>query len=283
MTFSIIVRIFRASTYIHPMKKLLVFLAIVFFAGNAGAQTTEFLQQKDFQAEKKKIYEGINASKKQMAEIRKVDAKIAQSVDSLKRKLTNYEGQLGMATDSLSKTGVKLNALQEKVDNEKFLSGGLRILIIVILILLFAILFVLLYLFKKRADQNQQALIDLDKKTNERFDMEVKGLKGEIQGNLQAIQALSSELTQRISTGLISLETRNHQLEKQLREDLSGIEVKIGTFGQEFSKFKEEQSHAVKSMEDRLNAIKKEADLDNQGFATRASKIEEELHLLKKK
>ena len=265
------------------MKKLLTVLVVVFFVGQTWAQTTEYLQQKDFKVEKQKIYEGINASKRQLNEIRKGDLKMELSMDSLKKVLGNCMRQMGMANDSLLKTSVKLNALQEKVDNERFLSKGMRILINVILILLLLLLFVLLYLFKKKADLNHQSLVELDKKTNERIDLEMKNLKTDIQNCRDLIVTNANDLNQRISSGISAVETRSNQLEKQLQDDLARIGGKIEIIGPEISKLKEEFSVGIKAVEDKLNVLKRDVEQKNEVLTTQAAKLEEEVRLVKGK
>ena len=265
------------------MKKLLTILSIVFFVGQTWAQTTEFLQQKDFKLEKQKIFEGINATKKQLNEIKKSDLKMEQSIDSLKQIIGYYTGQLVMTTDSLSKTSVKLNALQEKVDNEKFLSKGMLILFIVIILLLFIILFVMLLLFKKKAELNHDSLVEQGKKTNEQIEIEKKNLKNDIQSCNDLIGSNSNEMNQRISTGLSSIETRNHQMEQQLQENLGRIGSRIDIIGPEISKLKEELSNGIKNIEDKLNAVKREVDQSNQVVAAQTAKLEEEFRILKGK
>ena len=265
------------------MKKLLTILAVVILAVQTGAQSTEYLQQKDFKVEKQKIYEGINASRKQLNEVKKGDLKLMQSFDSLKRTLDSYKGQLGMAIDSLLKTSTKLNALQEKVDNEKFLSKGLRIMMILLLHLSVIFLFILVFLFRKKAALNFQTLTELEKKTNERIDIEIKNLLAEIQNCKDLIGKTANDINQRILTGLNSLETRNSQVEKQLQESLSGIEDRLGSIGTEISKFREEQSKAVKTAEDKLNTLKQDMEQRYQGFTSQAAKLEEEIKSLKGK
>ena len=265
------------------MKKLFTILTVVFFVGQTWAQTTEYLQQKDFKVEKQKLNESINASRKQLNEIKKVDLKMQQSIDSLKW-LNGYSaGQLGMTSDSLSKTSVKLNALQEKVDSEKFLSRGVRILIVLILFLLFIILFVMIYLFKKRAELNHQSLLELDKKTNERLELEMKNIKAEIQHFKELIGNNTNEMNQRISTGLNSFETKNHQLQQLIQENFVKVEGRIDIIGPEISKFKEEQSYSVKTLDEKLNAIKREMEQRNQALSSQTAKLEEEVRLFKGK
>lgn len=277
LTFSIIVCIFIASTHNHPMKKLLTFLAIVFFVGQAGAQTMDYLQQKDFQAEKKKIYDGINASRKQVSEIKKDDVKIVSSIDSIKLILGKNSVQLSSNNDSLAQSNAMIKALKEQFDNQKLLPRSFLILLFVIILIMFVVVFIVLFLFNKKAETNQLSIADLDIKINERIDMEVKSLTSDIQSIREAIHSLSTELGHKMSTGFISLEAKNHQSEKQLREDMAGIEVKFSTFGPEISKLKDEQSIALKSLEDKFHNLKREADLLHQGLAVRTTKLEERL------
>jgi predicted PurR-regulated permease PerM len=265
------------------MKKLLAILTIVLFVGQTWAQSTEYLQQKDFKVEKQKIYEGINASKRQVNDLKKIDLKMQQSIDSLNRKLGYSDGKQGMVADSLSKTSTKLNALQEKVDSQKFLSKGVRILIIVVLLVLFAILFIMLYLVKKKADENRQALDELERTTNERLDVEMKHFKAEIQSSKEHIASLSNEMTQRISAGLSTMESKSQQLEQQLKDDLARIGGRVDIIGPEISKVREEQSNGLKALEDKLGAVKRELEQKNQALMAQAAKLEEEIRLFKEK
>ena len=265
------------------MKKLLSFVFAAILVVQAWAQSTDYLQQKDFQTEKKKIYDGINATKKQLNEIRKADARLVQSIDSIGRVLTMNSGEMTRNSDSITRTSARVSSLKEQIDNEKLPSRGAMILLFVICLILFVIVFLMLFFYKKRADTNHQSIIDLDKKTNERIDIAVTGLRNDVQSIRESVNALSSEMSQKISAGLTSLEAKNQQFEKQLKENLAGIEGTMGNFTKDIGKLKEEQSQVTKNLEDKLITIKREADLLNQGIATRIVKIEEELKLFKSK
>ena len=258
-------------------------LVIVFFAGQTWAQTTEYLQQKDFKTEKKKIYEGINSSKKQLNEIKKENVKTMLSVDSLNKALRNYARQLTIAGDSLSTTSLKLIALQVKVDNEGFLSKGYRILMIVLLHLSVIILFVLTFLFRKKADLNHQSLVELDKKTNEKLELDVKSLKSEIQSCRDLTGNISIEMNQKLSAGLNSFEMKSNQMDQQFQENLTRIEGKIGQIGTEINKLREEQIYSAKALEDKLIALKREEEQNNRNLVTQIAKLEEEFRVLKGK
>lgn len=265
------------------MKKLFSILVVVFFVAQTWAQSTEFIQQKDFKVEKQKINESINAARKQISEIRKVDQKMEQSVDSLKRKIGIFSLQLATANDSLVKTNAKLNVLQEKVDHEKTLPKGIRILIMLVALTLFIVLFILVWLIKKKADQDHQSLAGLDKKTNERLDFELNGIKTEIQRFSDLIASLSDEMSRKLSAGLSAVESRGIQLEQHLNENLARIEGCIDPIGPGIAILKEEQASGMKQLQEKLNSLKHESDLMNQAMAAQTAKLEAEVRLMKGK
>jgi len=265
------------------MKKILVFLAVVFFAAPAGAQSTDYLQQKDFQAEKKKIYESLGSAKRQLNEIKKEDAKLVLRIDSLGKALVMTGGQLTQAADSLSRTATKLNALHEKVDSEKQIPQGALIAIMVILFALVIILFVLFLRFRKLAEQNRQSVEEFEKKLADFIEPELRTLHGDVQTNRENIRSSAADLGDKITTGLGSLESREERLEQQEKEDVSGIGARIDAFNQELARVKEELSHASKTFGDRLEALRKETESGAREMASRAGKLEEDLSAIKKK
>jgi len=265
------------------MKKLSTFLAMLFFVGTAGAQATEYLQQKEFQSEKKKIYEGINASRKQLSEIKKADTRIVQSIDSLKQTIAVNAAQMAVNSDSLTKSNVRVNALKEQIDSRKMISRGMLVTLFVITLILFIIVFYMLFLFKSKAEAVKLMMADLDRKTNARLDAEIASLKGEIKAIRDAMAASSIDLNHKISSALISLEEKSLLAEQKMKEHISVIEVKVGSIEPVISKQKEEQSLAIKNLEEAFHALKRETELLDQGFSLRATKLETDLKLLKGK
>ena len=263
------------------MKKLFTILVLVCFTGHAWAQTTEYLLEKDFKTEKKKIYEGINASKKQLAEVQKGNIKVIQHIDSLRTLLVAYTKEVGMINDSIAALSAKLNALQQKVESEQFLPKSLRVLMNLLLYLSVIILFVLIFLFRKKAAMNFQTLAEMDKKTNERIDLGMKNLHDEVQKCRDHINAVSGEMNQKISAGLNTIEMRNNQLSLHLQENMARIDDGMGKFGAEIGRLREEQSNGVRTIQDKMTALKQETEKHNQLLANQAGKLEEELKSIK--
>jgi predicted PurR-regulated permease PerM len=265
------------------MKKLFPFLALVFLFAQVTAQTIEYLPRKEFQVEKKKISDGISASKRQLAEIKKNDAKMEQTIDSLTKALTVSLNQLGTTTDSLSKTRIQLNALQEKVDSQRMLSQGVRILLLLFLILIIIIIFVLIFLFKKKADANHLSLVEMDKKLNDRLDAAINTEKTEVQGCRDEIQQVSNHIKTQFSSIYDQVENKNRMMEKKLEEGLSGIESKLLVLNTDILTIRDGQSQMSKGWDEKLAAQKKEAELRVQALAIQAEKMEEEIKGLKTK
>jgi len=265
------------------MKRILAFLIIPLLTLQGWAQTAEYLQQKDFQAEKKKIYESIGSAKRQLNEIKKEEAKLVQQLDSLGKALAVTGGKLTEAADSLSRTATKLNALQEKVDSEKQLSQGVVIAVMVILFALVIILFVLLLRFRKVAGQNRQSIEEFEKKLADFVEPELRNLQGDVQTNRENIRSSATDLGHKITTGLGSLESREERLELQEKEDVSGIGARLDGFSKEFARVKEELDRASKNLDDKLVALRKETESGVHELAARAGRLEEDLRAFKKK
>jgi hypothetical protein len=265
------------------MKTILTFLAIVFVIGQTSAQTTEYLQQKEFQAEKKKIYDGLNASRKQLNEIKKVDVGMTKSIDSIKQSLLTVETRLAEYHDSLVKSNAGVINLREQFDNQKSLSREFLILLFVVVLILFILVFALILYFRVKADLKYRSVIDLDIATNKRLDLEAINLKNSIQDNIDRISAISAELSYKIATVRSALEAKNMQLESQFAEDLSVIKKMNSQFKEDLLLSKQEQAIVLKNQEDKSHALSHELESLNQKVMAHLTKMEEDLNLFKQK
>jgi len=128
------------------MKKVLSFTLSVFLLISAGAQTTDYITNKDFQAEKKKLNEGISVAKKTGLEAKKILVKQDQTIDSLSGVIRNYQDQLANSNDSVSSLNSKVNELQDKVSQKKTsLKTGL-IVAFAFIVLLWIILLIWIFM-----------------------------------------------------------------------------------------------------------------------------------------
>ena len=188
-----------------------------------------------------------------------------------------------MTTDSLAKTSAKLNALQEKVDSHKVWPGSVRIMALLLLILAFVAIFILIFLLFRKLDMLRNSQQELDKKTNERFDLETIGLRAEIKGCRDLIINISNEMDQRVTAGLNACEVKGLQAEAQMKDYMKSTDSRIDNIVPEVTKIGEELSIRLKTAEGKLHAIKQEADQNNQVMTVHVANLEESFRLLKGK
>jgi hypothetical protein len=249
------------------MKTVLLLIASIFLFISAGAQMTEFLTNKDFQTEKKKLNEGINAAKKTGLETKKTLAKQNQTIDSLIRLISGYQVQLTKSNDSISIMSVKIENLQTKVDQKKTSLRNRLIFGFGFTILLVILAFIWIYMIKKKSDQHFSSLSDADKKTNYKIDQGLIKVGEEIKGNKELIKASSDDLNQQLKSSLGQFEIRTGHIEQQIKDYTAIIEGKI-------NKTKEENDLLVKTQADKLNTLQSLIEQKNQELTALISSLE---------
>src|ERR1039457_6528378 len=121
------------------MKNILLFILSVFLFTVTSAQTADYLQKKEFQTEKKKIYDNIDAAKKPVSDIRKLVTHQNLQIDSLNNVVKAFAAQNANYADSVNKMSARVNFLNDevKVNHERaWLRFGNVFMMIGILLLL---------------------------------------------------------------------------------------------------------------------------------------------------
>src|SRR5512141_2762989 len=98
------------------MKRFFTLLAVMLFTVASWAQNTDYLLKKDFQSEKKKISDGIDAAKKSGIDAKKIATKQVAVIDSLSKNLTINEKMLVQTNDSLQRTAARFNEMENRVN-----------------------------------------------------------------------------------------------------------------------------------------------------------------------
>lgn len=233
----------------------------------AAAQTTEFISNKDFQTEKKKLYDGINAAKKTGLEAKKTLAKQNQTMDSLTQLIKVYQVQLAKSNDSISSMSIKVNNLQNKVDQKKTSLRNRLIFAFGFLFLLVVLSFIWIYRIKKKSDQNFLSLSEAGEKTNSKLDQGLNIVSEDIKVCKELIKVSSNDLNQQLRTGLEHFEIRAGQIEQQIKNHTGIIEGKI-------NKTKEENDLLLTKQEEKLNKIQSFVDQKNQELMALINSVE---------
>jgi hypothetical protein len=239
-----------------------IFLFII-----TGAQTAEFISAKDFQSEKKKLNDGINAVKKTSLELKKNLGRQNQTIDSLTQLIKVYQAQLAISNDSISSMSVKVNNLQDKVDQKKSSLRDRLIFAFGFIFLLMILSLIWIFMIKKKSDQNFILLNEEDEKTNHKIDDGLHNVSEDVKGCKELIQVSSNDLNQQLRTGLEHFEIRAGQIGQQLKDNIAIVEEKI-------NKTKEENDLLFKRLEDKLNSIQSLIDQKNQELTALINSVE---------
>ena len=265
------------------MKKLFTLLAITCLVIQSWAQTTDYLQQKDFQSEKKKIYESISGAKKQLNDVKKADAAIGLSIDSIARRLLITADQANRNYDSILKSNDRVNSLQAQFDGQKLISRGLLIMLFLLIFVLFGVVFFLLFKLKQQTEMQQLSMDELGKKTSERIDTEAGILKEYLQGRTDILASASADLQKEVAAKFLSIGADKQQLEQKINDGFASLNGLHGTLSQDVGKLRQAQVSSATETEEKLSAFRKEVTLNVENSSKHITRLEEELSSLKQK
>jgi hypothetical protein len=249
------------------MKTVVLLMVSIFLLMNAGAQTTEFLSTKDFQSEKKKLADGINAAKKTAQDAKKAVLTQNQTLDSLSKLLSVYQAQVAKSNDSIASLSVTVNDLQNQIDQKKTRSRYQLIFAFGFILLLLILSFVIIFMIKKKLDQNILSLSEEGAKTNNKIDQGLNHVSEDVRGCKELIKTSSDDLNQQLKHGLVQFEIRAGHIEQQIKDYTGIIEGKI-------NKTKEENDIHLKKQEDKLNTLQSLVDQKNQEFTTLINSVD---------
>jgi hypothetical protein len=249
------------------MKTVLSLVVFIFLFIITGAQTTEFISVKDFQSEKKKLNDGINAAKKTSLEVKKTLVKQNQTIDSLTQLIKVYQAQLAISNDSISSMSVKVKNLQNKVDQKKSSLKNRLIFAFGFIILILVLSMIWVFMIKKKSDQNFISLSEEDEKINHKINEGLNAVSEDVKGCRELIQVSSNDLNHQLRTGLEHFEIRAGQIGLQIKDNIAIVEEKI-------NKTKEENDLLLKRQEDKMNSIQSLVDQKNQELTALINSVE---------
>ncbi|HNY01748.1 MAG TPA: hypothetical protein PKG48_04135, partial [Bacteroidales bacterium] len=223
------------------MKRILALFTLAYLAFQVPVRAQDYLPQKDFQAEKKKIYDNLRTTGRQVAELRKADATLLTFIDSLGKITVLQSKQLATANDSLTQALSKIANLEQQLATHRPLAPAIRGAMIAVILLVFVVLFYLLMQQAKRVTALTQAQEALEKKTGERIDALATELRENIRQCDQRVIAVKSDLLAMIQTGLDNAAERTETFVHQVRDELAGLSGKLDRQASDFSSIAKKQ------------------------------------------
>jgi len=258
------------------MKNILFFTILVFLFCTAGSQTTDYLQKKEFQTEKKKIYDNIDAAKKPASDLKKMITRQSLRTDSLGNLVKTFGTQNAIYADSINKMSARVAFLNDQVTtNHHKMRTRFRfvLLLVVIILILIAASFVFL---RRKINTNFEVLNDNSERINAKLDREIGAFRLELTNGLAKMNALSDELTQKMSNRFTSFETDHAQVHQKIQENNSSLKEQIKiiseTAEEKFQNLKSALTVKADELLTQTKAIKSQVEKDIQTLSSELKK-----------
>ncbi len=256
------------------MKRLITLLALAGVVLHAPAQTTEYLQQKEFQSEKKKIYENLRAAGKQVGDLKKADVTLLSFIDSLGKVAVAQSKQLAATQDSLNRAQLKISDLELQVTSRRPVAPATRAVMIIVAGVALVLLFYLLLRHSKKLASLERAIEDLDKKTTGRIDTGLAGLREETGRLDRRIGDLGADLKTTIRAGLDETAEKSERMELRVREEVAGLSGRMDASADEMAGMKKGLGETRINLEKRLEEMQREAEKTSLALGDRLKALE---------
>lgn len=259
------------------MKKILFFTILAFMFGKAGTQTTDYLQKKEFQTEKKKIYDNIDAAKKPASELKKLVNRQSLKIDSLNNLLKTFGVQNALYADSINKMSVTVYSLNDKVKSNHDRTRMHFIYVLIMLAILFILILGTFIILWRKLQANFATLNDHGERINAKLDSEIGALRLELTDGLAKMHAASDELNQKISSRLDHFEAEHAQIHQKIQEnnDLLKKQIQVirDSAEEKFQNFKSALAAKTDEFLSQTKALKSQVDKDIQTLTAELKKI----------
>jgi hypothetical protein len=245
------------------MKKCFTLLTVILIAVASWAQNSDYLLKKDFQSEKKKISDGIDAAKKAGFDAKKLATKQLTSVDSLAAILSVNEIDLKKTNDSLLKITTRFNDLDVKVSKASSNAENYLLLAVIVIAILFMLFLALIFFMRSKADEKIHELAEEINKLEESVKQDIASVKEELK---KSTDSLSSNL---------------HQYSDKFTASIERCEEKQRNFATELDEFVEktfkEQALQVSKLNEKFNDLSAKLTAEHSEHKTFHDKIEADL------
>lgn len=259
------------------MKAVLLTLTTLFLFCTVWSQNTEYLTKSEFQQEKKKVTDNIAGAKKQVSETKKAIIDLKTKDDTLKKVLTSTAVKLDQAIDSLGRTSTKIIALQDQVERQKGVTKPVFIILMAIIFILLIGLFVLAMMIRNGTVRLLKNHEEENLKANATIAADLQKKEEMIRENTALIHATSNEIKEKISGLSSRLEQSLARMDQQFKENLQGLENKIGSLISDEIGIKDEIEKVFRNSEQSVAAVKKTNESEHKDLSTKIVETTKEI------
>lgn len=205
------------------MKRCLTLLAVMLFTVASWAQNADYLLKKDFQSEKKKISEGIDAAKKTGIDAKKIATKQIILLDSLTKALSANEKAIAQTNDSLQKTTARFNDLEARVSKSSTNAQNSLLVAVIVFAVLFLLLFALVFFMKRNSNEKIRELSEENMRLGESVKHDFVEMKKE---QKKSAEALSLTLHENSANFTAKIE-QSEEKQKSFATELEDVVDKV--------------------------------------------------------
>ncbi|HZX61739.1 MAG TPA: hypothetical protein VFE66_00920 [Bacteroidales bacterium] len=200
------------------MKRCFTLLAVMLFTVASWAQNADYLLKKDFQSEKKKISEGIDAAKKTGIDAKKIATKQVTALDSLAKTLAANEKALAQTNDSLQKNAARFNDLEARVNKSSINTQNSVLVAVIVFAVLFLLLFALVFFLKRNSNEKVRELSEENMRLGESVKQESVLMKEELKKSADSLSLTLHEYSANFSAKIEQSEEKQRAFATELEE-----------------------------------------------------------------
>jgi hypothetical protein len=205
------------------MKRCFSLIAVMLFSVASWAQNTDYLLKKDFQSEKKKISEGIDAAKKTGIDAKKIATKQVTILDSLTKTLSANEKALVQTNDSLQKTAARFKDLESRVNKSSMNAQNSLLVAVIVFAVLFLLLFALVFLLKRNSNEKIRELSEENMRLGESVKQDFIEMKKEQKKSADALSMTLHENSANLAAKIEQSEEKQRTFTNELKEVVDKI------------------------------------------------------------
>jgi len=212
------------------MKTLFTMFLICIFTTALVAQSGDYVQKSEFQQEKKKIYDGMNATRKPMNEMRIALKKQSRVIDSLTMQINEFSDIIAKNKELVPAMTSQVKELGEELHSHKSRSSNHMLIAFTITYLVLIISFITLYILQRRNNR-------------------------EVEETKKQVTKVTEELAIELGHFRDALSVFRNEMENRVKEAENGLSGRLNSFESKLQDWKEEVDHKIIPVTGKLDDI----------------------------
>jgi hypothetical protein len=227
------------------------------------AQNADYLLKKDFQSEKKKITEGIDAAKKAGYDAKKIATKQLIISDSMAKSISANEKAVKLTNDSLLKIQGRFADLDTRVSKTSMNAQNYLLLAVIVIAIIFLLLLALVFFLKSKSDESVRELKEENMKLDESVKQQFVSIKEEMKKAADSFSLSSKEFSTKFAAQIEQSEEKQRTFAAELDEFVN--------------KVMKDQAHHISGVDEKFKELSSKLNAEKTEHKSLHDKIESEV------